>query len=253
MPEKHSVKDYKFRPYVEGLFVGLISLISLQLVTYFLYLHARSAQSGEIKDGLLRTARIVAESIDVEKHKQINDPKLQESNLYKEALLPLKRAEASDLDIEYVYTNILKDDEIYFILDAAQGEDQSLIFDKYTDASAELVKALDKQEETVSEEAYEDEWGHHMSVYVPFFDNHDKSEKMVGTLGIDISAQRYIERLAPIKIAAQRASVASFVVSFFFGLAVWFLRNFTKQMNRSRQEIAKDYEQFSLESIDKNE
>ena len=73
----------------------------------------------------------------------------------------------------------------------------------------------------------------------------DKNKKIAGTLGIDINAHHYIERLAPIKIAALRAAVGSFVISFFFGLAVWFLRNFSKQMNASRQEISKDFAAFS--------
>ena len=248
-PEKHSVKNYNFSPYIEGISIGLVALFSLQIVTHFLYYHARSAQSGEIKEGLLRTARIVAELIDVEKHKLINDKDLQESKLYQEALLPLKRAEISDPDIEFVYTNILNDEKICFILDAAEGEDQSLILDEYGEPSPDLVEALNKQIETVSQEPYEDEWGHHMSVFVPFYDD---SEKMVGTLGMDISAREYRQRLAPIKLAYQRASVASFVVSFFFGLAVSFLRNFAKQMNHSRQEISKDFQQFSQEVINKN-
>lgn len=248
-PEKHSVKNYNFSPYIEGISIGLVTLFSLQIVTHFLYYHARSAQDGEIKEGLARTARIVAASIDVEKHKQINDKDLQESKLYQEALLPLKRAALSDPNIEYVYTNILEDEKIYFILDAAEGEDQSLILDEYGDASSELIEAFKKQTETVSEEPYEDEWGHHMSVYVPFYDD---SEKLVGTLGIDINAKQYRDRLAPIKLAYQRASVASFVVSFFFGLAVSFLRNFAKQMNHSRQEISKDFQEFSQEIINKN-
>ena len=131
---------------------------------------------------------------------------------------------------------------ILALLDAADPEDQSLIMDEYDDASDELTQALKQQIETVSTEPYQDEWGDHISVYVPFF---DKNKKMAGTLGIDINALHYVERLAPIKIAAQRAAVGSFVISFFFGLAVWFLRNFSKQMNASRQGISKDFAAFS--------
>jgi hypothetical protein len=119
--------------------------------------------------------------------------------------------------------------------------------DEYDDASDELVQALNTQKETVSNEPYQDEWGHHISVYVPFF---DKNKKMAGTLGIDINAHHYVERLTPIKVAAQRAAVGSFVISFFFGLAVWFLRNFTKQMNASRQSISTDFKNFSTKDAE---
>ena len=70
-------------------------------------------------------------------------------------------------------------------------------------------------------------------------------------LGIDVSAKNYMLRLAPIKTAAQRASVAALVISFFFGLSVWFLRNFTKQMNRSRQELSSDFEDYSKSTEEK--
>jgi len=252
-PKKHSVKNYKFHPFIEGFIVSLISVLSLLLVTYFLYHHARVAQDGEIKEGLLRTARIVASAIDVESHKTLHDPKLQVSELYKKTLEPLRKTDLSDEDIEYVYTTIIKDDKIYFILDAADAgdsdgdgvEDKSFIMDPYDDASNELIKALNEQVETVSDEPYKDAWGYHISVFVPFF---DKNKNMEGVLGIDINAKNYVARLEPIKVAAQRAAVGSVVISFFFGLAVWFLRNFTYQMNASRQAISKDYENYSTET-----
>lgn len=248
-PKIHKVQNYKFYPIYEGIFVGVTSLISLQLVIYFLYFHARAAQDGEIKEGLLRTAKIVASSIDVESHKKLHDKKMQNDILYHQTLAPLRKALKSDEDIEYVYTTIVKDDKIYFILDAAEEgdsdgdgvEDKSMILDLYEDASVELVEALAKKKEMTSENPYEDAWGQHISVFVPFY---DLAGKMEGALCIDVSAKRYFERLAPIKTAAQRAAVGAFVISFFFGLSVWFLRSFTNQMNSSRLKISEDFEAF---------
>jgi hypothetical protein len=252
-PDIHKVKDYKFHPLLEGLAIGLISLLSLQLVIYFLYFHARAAQDGEIKEGLLRTAKIVASAIDVEAHKKLHKKDLQDSLLYSSTLLPLKKAEMADPDIEYVYTTILKDNKVHFILDAADSgdsdgdgvEDKSLILDEYGDASVELVTALKEQKKMTSDKPYKDDWGHHISVFVPFF---DEDKKMEGALCIDVSAKRYFERLEPIKTAAQRAAVGAFVISFFFGLSVWFLRSFTKQMNSSRQAISTDFKSFYSET-----
>ena len=248
-PKKHKVQNYKFFPLYEGVFVGITSLVSLQLVIYFLYFHARAAQDGEIKEGLLRSAKIVASSIDVDAHKGLHDKKLQNDPLYHKTLAPLKKALRSDQDIEYVYTTVMKDNKVFFILDAAeQGdsdgdgvEDKSFILDPYEDASVELIQALKTKKAMTSDKPYEDAWGQHMSVFVPFF---DLSGKMEGALCIDVSAKTYFERLAPIKTAAQRAAVGAFVISFFFGLSVWFLRNFTRQMNTSRQVISTDFEEF---------
>ncbi|MCM8539293.1 MAG: hypothetical protein NE328_03390 [Lentisphaeraceae bacterium] len=248
-PKVHKVQNYKFFPLYEGLFIGVTSLISLQLVIYFLYFHARAAQDGEIKEGLLRTAKIVASSIDVEAHKKLHSKKMQNDPLYQQSLSPLKKALESDEDIEYIYTTVMKDGKVFFILDAADPgdsdgdgvEDKSLILDSYEDASVELVEALKNKQALTSDKPYEDSWGHHISVFVPFYDT---AGEMEGALCIDVSAKRYFERLAPIKTAAQRAAVGAFVMSFFFGLSVWFLRSFSRQMNTSRRRIAKDFEAF---------
>ena len=257
-PKVHKVQSYRFFPLYEGIFVGITSLISLQLVIYFLYFHARAAQDGEIKEGLLRTAKIVASSIDVENHKKLHDTKMQNDILYHQTLNPLKKSLKSDEDIEYVYTTVLKDKKIHFILDAAEAgdsdgdgvEDKSMILDLYDDASIELVEALAQKKEMTSEKPYEDAWGQHISVFVPFY---DLAGKMEGALCIDVSAKRYFERLAPIKTAAQRAAVGAFVISFFFGLSVWFLRSFTSQMNKSRQKISSDFEEFFEKGDSKKE
>ena len=256
--KKHSVHRYRFNPIVEGIVVAFVSLVSLQTVIYFLYFHSRQAQIGEIKDGLVRTVAVISSSLDIEGHKQLKNSNQQGTPLYKELLIPLERAKSAGGDeIEFIYTVIdvnpagAKEKDIRFILDAAkQGdhdgdgvEDKSFVMDPYEDAPVELMEALDEGLHKTSTEPYTDSWGTHMNAYYPLYDN--------CVLAIDISANKFAERLRPIKIATDRARVAAVVISFLFGLVTWFLRNFAKTINNSRVIIAGDFKKHS-EECEKN-
>ena len=250
---KHAAHHYKFRPVIEGLAVLIISLVSLQLVIHFIFFHAQEAQKGEIRDGLIRTIKIIGAQVDIAKHKQLRAPEQQHTDLYEQALEPLKLAKESGGDeIEYVYTCIRKDDEgskgkIYFILDAAeQGdhdndgvEDKSFVMDPYDDAPKELIDCLEKRIPTYSDKPYTDEWGTHYSAYLPLYKD--------AALGVDISAANYTSRLEPIKVATNRARVAALLISVLFGLVTWFLRNFARSLNESRLNIRDDYKKLSEE------
>jgi len=138
---------------------------------------------------------------------------------------------------------------VYFILDPTpEGDsdndgvdDKSHIMQEYTDASAEIIQALKEQKVVTSEEPYTDQWGSFISSYTPIY---DAQNQFVGVIGIDVKADTYFERLAPIKRATIRAMVTGFFISFLIGSTVWFTRNFSKVLNRSRRSIFLEYEKI---------
>lgn len=247
IPEHELVAaDYRIYPLTEALVIGVVVFLAIFLTTYFIYLHALNAQKGEIRDGLVRTCAALATFVDGDAHKQFISQDQEGSAAYNNALEPFKKVLAADPSIAFVYTTILQDNAVKFVLDPTESgdangdgvDDKSHIMQDYPEASAELVRALHERITVTTEEPYKDRWGSFVSGYVPFY---DAENNFVGVLGIDIHAENYFERLAPIKRATVRAIVTGFFISFLIAALVWFMRNFSKIINRRRQVIYHAY------------
>ncbi len=241
--------EYSIYPLAEALFFGVVVFLAIFLTTYFIYHHALNAQKGEIKQGLVRTGAVLAAFVDGDMQKLFVSRDQETSDLYKSALIPFRKTLDADPSIAFVYTAILRDDKVYFILDPTpEGDanhdgvdDKSHIMQEYTDASVAIQQALKEQKVVTSDEPYKDQWGSFVSSYTPLY---DAQNKFVGVVGIDVHADTYFERLAPIKRATIRAMVTGFFISFLIAATVWFTRNFSKVINRSRRSIYIEYERI---------
>lgn len=217
-------------PRMEGGVVALFVLSILQFVTYFVYSHALNGLKEEIFEGLQRTTMVLRTLLDTEAHQQLTDRSQESTLLYQDQITPLKAAQASDSTLEFVYTMVQRDTTIYFILDPTDSTElddtgaglKSHIMDPYPGASFEVKECFRTQEITITEEVYEDQWGQHISCFVPILHN----SEMVGVLGVDISAKTYQERLEPIKNAYRRTAITIFCIAYIAGLIMWFLRRF---------------------------
>lgn len=244
--DSHQAAEYKIYPLAEALFIGLAIFIAIFLTTFFIYVHALDAKKGEIREGLTRTGAVLAEFIDGDLHKTITSRASEDTEAYRKALIPLEKALNADPSIAFVYTGILVDNEVYFILDPTPSgdsdgdgiDDKAHVMDPYPEASEEMLMALRDQEIVTSEEPYTDRWGSFVSGFVPIYDSNNE---FVGVLGIDIEAKNYFERLAPIKRATVRASVTGFFIAFLIAALVWFMRNFSREINARRLALMDDY------------
>lgn len=238
--------EYPFHPLTEGIVIGILVFFAIFITTYFIYYHTLNAQKGEIREGLLRTGSVLASFIDGDTHKKFISRDQEQSPLYEQALLPFKKTLHADSTIAFVYTLVLKNDKVYFVLDPTPSsdknkdgiDDKSHIMQPYTEASKGAVRALKEHIKIAENEPYQDRWGSFMSAYIPFYDS---NKQFVGVVGIDIRADNYYKRLAPIQRATIRAMVTAFFISFLISSAVWFMRNFSKIINQSRHKIYKEY------------
>jgi hypothetical protein len=241
-------KHYRIYPLYEAIFIGIGVFFAIFITTYFIYHYSINAQKEEIKEGLLRTARIVSSFIDKDQHSRFINPEQQLSPMYANAIQPLESALKADDSIEYLYTAILKDDKVYFILDATPKgdndndgiEDKANIMDVYPEASKEMLEALRTKSPVVADEPYTDRWGSFISGYIPLLNANDE---LVGVLGIDIKAKNYFLRLEPIKRATTRAMVLGFFIAFLVASLVWFTRKFGLVINNKRKEL---FDQFDV-------
>ena len=239
---EHSAVNYRFHPFREALMVGITVFAVISIATAFIYSSTLSAMKGEIREGLARTASVVALSIDGELHKSFKSASQEGTPEYAQALWPLVRARQADSTMKYVYTVVLFDGKPHFILDATeQGhkntngvEEKSHIMQLCEDASPVMIDALSHHKTLTEEQPYQDAWGSSISGYAPFYDN---SGAFVGIVGVDLDARNFQQRIEPIRRATIRAVVTGFFTAFIVGSLVWFMRNFSRIINSSRLRI----------------
>ncbi len=242
-------KEHTFRPLAESLVIGICMFAAVMVTTLFLYFHSMRALKIEIQNGLLRTAITLSQFVDGDLHETLLDPSRQDSAAYEEAVDPLARAVAADSTMAYAYTLVLREGGVYFVLDPtpagdADGDgvdDKSYIMEAYPDPSPVMLEALKTGKPVVEQEVYSDKWGTFLSGYAPV---HDSDGKVVAILGIDITADDYVERLKPIRQATIRSVVTGLFMAFIVGSLIWFVRNFTREINRKRLEALRHMERL---------
>lgn len=268
-------KNYPIRPLLEGVAVGFAILTVAMITTYFILHHSLIAEKEEIREGMVRQAKIIATLIDGDAHPIFTDPGQENSPEYKDATRPLERALLESCDnrlntfqeiferdngcsLIFAYTAIMVADKVHYILDPwppgitspepPHIEMKSHIMDVYTDANQHMIHALTEQVADTTD-VYDDDWGHFISAYAPFYNS--KGE-FVGIVGIDMKADRYMKRLEPIKRAAIRAFLAVGIIAYLSGAIVWFLRRFTLVINNKRLALLDEYlkQQRELEQRD---
>lgn len=226
----------------EGALTGILVMLVLELLTYFVYYYAYEAQKGEILEGLNRTANVVCSLVDVDEHQRWRQPEQQAESSYQYQEKVLQRALESDSSLEFIYTLVLNEDStIRFVFDPTPPgdrdqdgiEDKSYLMEVYESPSIEVIRCLKNHTKQLTREVYYDKWGGHISCMVPMFRSDGTFE---GALGIDISVDTYFDRLRPIQTATTRAMLAVFLMSFLFGTVVWLLRRFQVLISSKKTE-----------------
>jgi len=150
-------------------------------------------------------ALAAAQQIDAARHARIREPAQIDGADYVAAVRPLRRFRDAIPNVRFVYTVVRDGSHVRFVLDAAEPgdldgdgiEDRSGVWESYDDGDAAMYAALGTRG-TVGMPAstaqpYSDRWGTFMSGYAPFF---DASGAEAGVVGVDVSADVYVERLA---------------------------------------------------------
>ncbi len=201
-----------------------------------LYLQAASSLHEEVSADLRRTAVVVASSIDGELHKKLTDRAQEDSEDYKNAIIPLQNILRSSTSIRFICTYIYKNDQVYFILDPTPKgdsdvdgkEDHSSLMDIYSEANEELISVLKGGPATTDKEPGVDDWGTTFSGYAPF---HDSLGQLVGVVGIDIDLQTYQERLSGVRKALWLGVTLAVMCSILVG---WVVLRFATSLSRAR-------------------
>jgi signal transduction histidine kinase/ActR/RegA family two-component response regulator len=184
---------------------------------------AKSLIRWEFYQNLLNTALAAATTVDPELH-QTFKPGEENTEKYRRAIEPLAKIQATNPQIKFIYTFVRKDGKIYFVLDATPPgdndgdgvEDKSYIGAEYPEAETEM-HAVFTAEAPQKTAITPSPWGDCVSAYAPL---RDKQGKVVGALGVDITAKDYLAELSIIDRAYARNLLFAGVFALIVGLAV---------------------------------
>jgi signal transduction histidine kinase/CheY-like chemotaxis protein len=213
------------QPFVLGLAAAVVVFGTAALSGGALYLRAQEALIDEVKSDLRRTAVVAAASIDVGLHRQLTDPAQEDGPIYQQAIAPLRGILRSTTTIRYIYTCVLRDGMVHFVLDPtpkgdADGdgvEDHSALMDSYEEANPVLRGVLAGGPATTDEEPVTDRWGTTISGYAPF---HDDLGSTVGAVGVDLDLATYHQRLSGMRWALWFGAALALACSCLVGLVV---------------------------------
>lgn len=190
-----------------------------------LYVRARDALNEEVRSDLRRTAVVAAASIDVALHQKLTDPAQEDGPEYQQAIAPLRNIRRASTSIKYIYTVILKDDVVYYVLDPTPKgdadkdgkEDHSYVMDRNDTANEVLRGVLAGGPAAAEPEPAIDEWGITMSGYAPF---HNDLGHTVGVVGVDIDLVTFDERMSGMRYAMGLGALLALICSALVGVVV---------------------------------
>ena len=245
----------KIRPKTEAVLTAFIAIALIFFSTYLVHIKSLNLLEEEIKIGLMSNVMSAATTIDGDIHKLFTSNTKRDDSLYVSQITPLENIRRNSKDIRYLYTNILLDDKVYFILNPSPQNDNDgdgfpdlapALMEEYKHPAPELMQAL-KEKRSIVSNVYTDEWGIFVSAYAPFY---NKKGEFIGTLGMDLELNNFYERLKPIKISFEKTVVIIIFIGLVIGLLIWYIRKHTQALILSKIESQKNI--FDMTTILEN-
>lgn len=229
------------RPLLHGLLAGGVVLVIASLGLFYLWHSAQNAQLAAVRTELEQLAHVAAAQVDGDLHRTITSQEQAGSPEHLAVLTPLVKFHKATTDVIYVYTAILRGEQIYFVLGTDylyRVEGDTLppdpIMKPYNTPDPALRRALERHEATVATDAVQVTHRSYMSAYAPFF---DRAGNYVGVVGIDMWVKDFDQRVATIRRAGLSAFAAVALLSLLVGIAIRRLSRATQEARRHDHEV----------------
>jgi PAS domain S-box-containing protein len=217
------------RPLRDALLLVAALLLVVVAGTGFVFHRAVATQQTEVHADLLRLAHAAASLVDGDLHRTLNSPEQYDTEPYNRILVPLRKFLQATPGVKYLYTALLRDDQVYFGVDSAlpsdgDGDgviDQSGLLELYETPDSYMLTALRESRALTTPEPYTDKWGTFISGFVPFYDS---AGAQVGVVGIDITADQYLHDLHRMQTAALTGMLPAIALSGLIGCGCYRLR-----------------------------
>lgn len=223
-------------------FLAFLAVIASSSILYFYTLDAVESDIREYMGGI---ARAGANSIDGDLHATFTSRTQESSKPYTSQIARLNEVWKLFPAVKYIYSCILKDGKVYFILDPTpegkhiDGVDpKAHIMDEYPEADDDLKKALSEHKAVFNSKPYADRWGKFVSAYVPFYNSRNE---FAGVIGVDLDAHDYVSRINRVRNTAILCILIGFGISCSIGLILYRqgqrIRGMTESLERTNSEL----------------
>jgi signal transduction histidine kinase len=223
--------------------LGLFALASIASV--LLYLIARNSLFSAARHEVVQLAEIAAVQVNAKAHAQIRRAEQAGTPLHLQTLAPLVQFHKATKDAMYVYTAILQNGEVYFVLGTdylyrRPGDTLPIdpIMYRYEGNDQDVRVALAEQHATSNKVLQKETFRSYLSAYAPFWDG----KKFEGVVGVDIDAAALERRLAKLNFGLAMVLLLSFfaALAVAFGVRVSRLRALQNQRLRQDLEHSRD-------------
>jgi signal transduction histidine kinase/ActR/RegA family two-component response regulator len=212
----------------DAFLAALITFVCSAVGLSIVYARALDAQMDGVQRELLQLARTTALQVDGDLHHTFTSPAREGTPDHRRALAPLINTHRAAMDIVDVYTGVMIDGRIYWVLDSRFGSPPSAedgaadpIMTEYKDADPVLLQVFATQTPGADTELRRDEQHAYMSAFAPFF---DRAGKFTGVVGVDMVLDAVDGRMASIRSAFAAALAAVSILSLVAGAVALHLR-----------------------------
>ncbi len=227
-------------PLLHGMLAGCAIMVISSLGLFYLWHSAREAQLDAVRTELKQLARVAATLVDGDRHRLLKSQAQAGSADHLALLAPLVKFHKATSDIIYVYTAILDENRIYYVVGTdylyhVEGDSEApdAIMAPHDTLDPTLRRALQRHEIAVNEEPVKEAVRSYMSAYAPFYDSQGR---FVGVTGVDMRVRDFDARVGAIRRAGIGALAAVAMLSVLAGFVVYRLSR-TASRARRRDRI----------------
>jgi signal transduction histidine kinase/CheY-like chemotaxis protein len=212
-------------PLLHGMLAGCVIMVISSLGLFYMWHSARDAQLDAVRTELKQLARVAATLVDGDRHRLLKSQAQAGGADHMSLLAPLVKFHKATSDIIYVYTAILENNRIYYVLGTdylyrvdGDSESPDPIMAPHDTLDPTLRRALERHEVAVNDEPVKETVRSYMSAYAPFYDSQDR---FVGVAGVDMWVRDFDARVGAIRRAGIGAFAALAVLSMLTGYVVF--------------------------------
>ncbi|MEZ5291220.1 MAG: ATP-binding protein [Vicinamibacterales bacterium] len=218
----------RIRPLREAVAVAFLVLAVSALGLGVTYYFARRAQFEAVRNELAQLARVAAASVDGDLHREVARTGTAGSAGYLRAVEPLVRFHKATQDVIYVYTHVLREDQVVYVLDTAyvyrvpgDTENYDPPMTPYHGNDAGVRRALERRGLVVNDTLTHEAVRSYLSAYAPFYDSRGE---FAGIVGVDMWVRALDSRLAGLASIASAAVAGLVTIAVLIGALVYRLR-----------------------------
>ena len=231
-----------WNPIVPGVAAAVICFLTAGVALWSFHQSALRILKQNLEDDVRVAAKVIAMNVDPALHATFTKREQESSPEYLKAIAVMEKARRTlnhSETYKYVYTFVLQDGDLYFVLDPTpEGDadhdgldDKSHIGDIYDEDNPRLRSVFKTGEADVDKEPVADAWGTFVSGYAPVL---DANGKVVAVAGVDLELSRFNDALAGLRRVGLLGALGAGSLSVLGGLAVW---SYHRRLQRSISKL----------------